>query len=83
MFQLNEAVLAYIKALNAPEGGAVRAASPVGTLDTTIEMRRAVSTTLVKLTKAGTAKELLEPQQIAALTAESEVGGRRPRNIVK
>lgn len=71
----NEAVLAYIKALNAPEGGAARAASPVGTLDTTIEsVRRAVSTTLVKQQKLARQKELLE-QQIAALTAESEAGG--------
>jgi uncharacterized protein (TIGR02231 family) len=73
----NEAVLAYIKALNSPEGGAVRAASPVGTLDTTIEsVRRAVSTTLVKQQKLARQKELLE-QQVAALTAESEAGGPR------
>jgi uncharacterized protein (TIGR02231 family) len=71
----NQAVLAYIKALNAPESGAARAASPVGTLDTTVEsVRRAVSTTLVKQQKLARQKELLE-QQIAALTADSEAGG--------
>ena len=57
----NQAVLAYIKALNAPEGGAARAASPVGSLDTTVEsVRRAVSTTLVKQQKLARQKELLE-----------------------
>ncbi len=71
----NEAVLAYIKALNAPESGAARAAAPVGSLDTTVEsVRRAVSTTLVKQQKLARQKELIE-QQIAALTADSEAAG--------
>ncbi len=71
----NDAVLAYIKALNAPESGAARAPSPASMLDTTVEsVRRAVSTTLVKQQKLARQKELLE-SQIAALTADSDAGG--------
>lgn len=74
----NEAVLAYIKALNASEGGASRstvAAGTVGNLDAAVEsVRRAVSTTLVKQQKLARQRELLD-QQIAQLTAQNEFGG--------
>ena len=73
----NEAVLAYIKALNAPDGGAGRSAAAAGAvsnLDAAVEsVRRAVSTTLVKQQKLARQRELLD-QQIALLTAQNEFG---------
>ena len=72
----NDAVLAYIKALNSAEGGAARAtAGSVSNLDAAVEsVRRAVSTTLVKQQKLARQRELLD-QQIALLTAQNEFGG--------
>lgn len=74
----NEAVLAYIKALNAPEGGSARSTAGTATvsnLDAAVEsVRRAVSTTLVKQQKLVRQRELLD-QQIAVLTAQNEFSG--------
>ncbi len=72
----NEAVLAYIKALNAPDGGATRSTAAIASnLDTAVEsVRRAVSATLVKQQKLARQRELLD-QQIALLTAQNEFGG--------